>query len=465
MERSKQRMVLLVATTAGFLTTFMVSAVNIALPAIHTQWPMSPVTLSWIPLAYMLTGAALLMPAGRMADFIGRKRFFTVGMVAFTILSLAAAAAPSVQVLIAIRLLQGASAAMLFSCTVAMVTLAHPLEGRGKALGLQVAGVYFGSTLGPALGGVITQHLGWKYIFLFVGAAGALNCLLIVTRLRGVEWREPKEAPFDVTGSVVWAVALATLLIGFSMLPGGWGWVLAAVGVAGIAGFFRWELRAADPVLNVDLIRRNRVFAYGNAATFINYCATAGMTFLMSLYLHYDRGLDYETTGLVLVANAGVQALFSPIAGRLADRVPPRWVASAGMALCVASLAAFIFLGRATPYWYIFTVLCILGAGFAFFATPIIHSIMGSVDPHIAGVSSATIATMRMTGQNVSLGLATLVVAVVAGSALDATNVLTIVRITFAIFAGLCVVGVAASLVGPRRNERPEAAPAQRLPG
>ena len=459
-------MVLLVATTAGFLTTFMVTAVNIALPAIHAEWNISAVTLGWIPLAYMLTGAALLMPAGRMADFVGRKRFFGIGMAAFTVLSLAAALAPSASVLIVLRLLQGAAVAMLFSCTVAMVTLAHPRESRGKALGLQVAGVYLGSTLGPVVGGVITQNLGWRYIFVFVGAASALNCVLIASQLRGIEWREPKQAPFDVAGSLVWAVSLTALLIGFSRLPGLLGWVLVAVALLGIAGFFWWETRAADPVLNVDLIRGNRVFAYSNAATFINYAATAAMTFLMSLYLQFNKGLSPDLAGLVLVSNAAVQTLFSPVAGRLSDRVSPRYVASAGMALCVLALAAFIFLGGNTHYWYIITVLCVLGVGFAFFSTPIIHSIMGSVDQRFTGVASATIATMRMTGQNISLGLATLVLAVVVGSqAIGPANVLTTVRITFAVFAGLCVLGVAASLVGPRRGEGTEVAAGGQPPG
>ncbi len=144
MERSTQRMVLLVATTAGFLSTFMASAINIALPRIEEEWNVSAVTLSWISLAYVLAAAALLMPAGRLADFYGRKRFFVIGMAAFTLLTLAAALAPSAPVLILLRVLQGIATAVLFSCTVAMVTLAYPPERRGRALGLQVGGVYLG---------------------------------------------------------------------------------------------------------------------------------------------------------------------------------------------------------------------------------------------------------------------------------------------------------------------------------
>ncbi len=210
-------------------------------------------------------------------------------------------------------------------------------------------------------------------------------------------------------------------------------------------------------MLNVDLLRRNRVFAYSNAATFINYAATFAMTFLMSLYLQYTRGLNPQTAGFVLVTGTFVQAAFSPVAGRLADRVEARLVASAGMALCVLGLLAFVFLTETTPYWYIIAMLCVLGLGFAFFSSPIMSAVMGSVEKRFVGVASATIGTMRLAGQNISLGLATLVLAIVVGRHAivpgDYPHLLTSVRISFAIFTVLCVLGVAASLVGPRREE------------
>jgi EmrB/QacA subfamily drug resistance transporter len=468
MERSKQRMVLLVATTAGFLGTFMTSSVALALPDIEDQWNVSAVTLSWIALSYILPAAAFLMPVGRLADVYGRKRTFAIGMVWFTVVTLLAAVAPNAPVLIFLRLLQGLGMAVMLACTVAMVTLAYPPESRGRALGLQVGGVYLGLTLGPVLGGVIIQNLGWRYIFVLVAAAAAVDIVLTLWKLRGIEWREPKNAPFDVIGSAIWASGLTVLLLGFSFLPRTPGWVLIVLGAAGIAGFLRWETRVADPVLNVDLIRRNRVFAYSNLATFINYAATYAITFLMSLYLQYDKGLDPQWAGLVIVIMAVMQTLLSPVAGRLSDRVEARYVASAGMAVCVVGLAAFVFLSPTTTYWYIITALAVLGIGFAFFATPIIYAIMGSVHRRYTGVASATIGTMRLTGQNISMGLATLVLAVVVGphpiTKADYANVLTSVRITFAIFTVLCIIGVACSLVGPRPGEAVEGAGPDGLP-
>jgi MFS family permease len=464
MERSTQRMVLAAVTATGFLTTFITSGVNVALERIASDLNLSAVTMSWVSLAAVLATGALLMPMARVADLRGRKTVYLAGLAGFTVFCFASALAPNAPILLVTRVLQGVACAFLFSTTVAMVTLSYPPESRGRALGLQVSGVYLGLTLGPVLGGIITENLGWRGLFVVVGALSLLNTILPLWKLRGLEWREPKTARFDILGSAAWAVALSALLIGFSYLPRVVGYALVAAGVVGLAGFVHVEGRTADPILNVDLLRRNRVFAFANAASFINYSATAAATFLMSLYLLYNRGLGAQTAGLVLVTGAFLQAAVSPLAGRLADRLEARFVASAGMALCAGGLSAFVFLGQKTPYWHVITVLCVLGLGFGLFASPIIHTVMGSVDRRYVGVAAATSATMRVSGQSLSMGIATLVLAVVVGrheiGIADYPHLLSSIRITFLIFASLCLVGLVASLVGPGR-QRPTAETAQ----
>ena len=272
----------------------------------------------------------------------------------------------------------------------------------------------------------------------------------------GVEWREPKRARFDTTGSALYAAALPALLLGFTLLPSPLGTILVAGGVVGIAAFLWWETRAADPLLDVDLFRHNRVFAFCNMAAFINYAATLAVSFLMSLYLQYTRGLNPQTAGFVLVAGAFFQAAFSPVAGRVADRIEPRLVASGGMGLCVLGLLGLVFVGKQTPYWYVICMLCLLGLGFAFFASPITHAVMGSVETRHVGVASSTLATVRWAGQNLSIGMAGLILATVVGSkAIEPSlypRVLTGVRLSFEIFTVLCALGVGATLVGPRRK-------------
>jgi MFS family permease len=451
-----QAMLLTISTIAGFISTFMASAVNIALPVIGSEFHVTAVLLGWIPLAYIVTGGAGLMPAGQLSDLWGRKRVFVSGMIVFTVFSAASALAPSAGWLIALRLAQGVGSALLFSTTTAMVTAAYPLERRGRALGLQISGVYLGLTLGPALGGIITHNVGWRGLFWIVAAVGAANCVLAATQARGIEWRDIAKPKFDAIGSGIYAVSLPAVLVGLSLLPAQRGVIFLVAGVVGLVVFVWWETRVRNPILRVDLIRHNRVFAFSNVSSLINYSATFAMTFLMSLYLVYVRGLNTQTAGFVLVAGLFVQAASSSVAGRLVDRVPARLVASGGMALCVLGLLGLSFVGNATPYWHLIALLCVLGLGFGFFAPAITHAIMGSVEKRDVSVASATLATMRVAGQNISLGLATLVLALVVGQheiqPVDHAHVLTSVRITFAIFTALCVVGLGASLVGPKRR-------------
>jgi MFS family permease len=450
-------MVLAAVTMCGFLTAFAMSGINVALEQIASDLSLSAVAISWVTLSSILATGALLMPMARVADFRGRKLVYNIGLAGFALFCFVSAFSPNGAILILTRALQGVAAAFLFSTTVAMTTLAYPQETRGRALGIQVSGVYLGLTLGPVLGGILTQHLGWRGFFLVVGGLNFLNFIVPLWMLRGLEWREPKTAPFDFWGSVVWVCALSALIIGFSYLPGAVGYGLIAAGVLGLVGFVRLEGRAPDPILNVDLLRHNRVFASANAASFINYAATTAMTFLISLYLLYNRGLSAQTAGFVLVTGPFVQAAVSPVAGRLADRVEARFVASTGMALCAAGLSAFAFLGEGTPYWHVITVLCVLGLGFGLFSSPIIHTIMGSVDRRYVGVAAATSSTMRVSGQSFSMGIAALVLAVLVGrheiTASDHVHLLSSIRITFLIFAVLCVIGVVASLVGPGRRK------------
>jgi EmrB/QacA subfamily drug resistance transporter len=462
MDRRTQNMILVVTTVGGFLATFMASSINIAIKAIEAEFSASAVLLGWIPTAYVLATGAVLMTMGRIADLRGRNRVFMVGMGGFAVVTFAAALAPSTGVLIVLRVFQGVFAAMLFSTNIAMIALSHPAEVRGRALGTLVTGVYLGMTLGPVLGGVITRNAGWRILFVVVGAISLADFLLVFWKLRRLEWREPKTARFDVVGSVMWAIALSAFLLGLSYLPAVTGVVLVVAGFLGLGLFFWWETKTEDPILNVDLFRKNRVFAFSNLAALINYSATAALVFLMSLYLQYNRGLDAQDAGLLLIPGLFVQAVLSAVAGRLSDRFSARILASAGMALAVVALLALAFLSETTPYWYVIGMLCILGIGLAFFATPIAHVVMGSVEKHQVGTASATIATMRLIGQSLSMGLATLVLAIVVGRHVikpaDYPGFLTSTRITFAIFAGLCVVGVAASLVGPKRQQEPEPA-------
>ena len=184
-----KRSALLIATFSSFLTPFMVSSINIALPAIGSEFQMSAVLMSWVPTSYILAAAMFLVPFGRLADIHGRKRVFAYGMWIFTLSSLALAFSPSAAVLITLRVLQGFGSAMIFGTGMAILTSVFPAAERGRVLGINVAAVYLGLSLGPVFGGFLTHQFGWRSIFLVNVPLGLFVIYLVVAKLNR-EWAE-----------------------------------------------------------------------------------------------------------------------------------------------------------------------------------------------------------------------------------------------------------------------------------
>ena len=456
MSDSAQRNVVLAASTmASFLTPFMGSSINVALPAVAREFSMSAVSLGWVATAYILTAAMFLVPFGKLADILGRKRVFAWGVGVYTLGCVCSALAFSAVSLILFRVIQGIGGAMIFGTSVAILTSVFPPGERGKALGINTAAVYLGLSLGPILGGFLTQQFGWRSIFLATIPLGVAVLILILWKIKE-EWAEAHGEQFDFAGAVIFGTALVSFMYGFSRLPSVLGAGLVLFGFLALAGFIKWEPRAATRLLDVKLFRDNRIFAFSNLAALINYSATSAVSFLLSLYLQYVKGFSPQSAGLVLIAQPIVMALFSPLAGRLSDRIEPRIVASLGMSLSSAGLVLFAFLSEGTASPYITLSLICLGFGFALFSSPNTNAIMGSVEKRFYGVASATLGTMRLTGQMLSLGISMMIFSVVIGRVKITPEYyplfLRSAKIGFVVFAALCVAGVFASLA---RGNRP----------
>jgi len=427
----------------------MGSAVNVALPRIGEEFGMNAITLGWVATSYILAAAIGLVPLGRLADMRGRKRVFTWGVVVFTLGAIASALAVSTATLIAARVVQGLGGAMMFGTGTAILTSVYPPQLRGHALGINVASVYLGLSLGPTLGGLLTQAFGWRSVFWACVPLGVAVIALVVWKLEG-EWFEARGERFDIAGTVLYVLALLCLMYGFTLIPAVSGGVLVGVGLVGLAGFVLLERRSRSPVLDVSLFSGNQVFALSNVAALVNYSATYAVGFLLSLYLQYARGLDARATGFVLVAGPAMQAAVSPFAGRLSDKMEPRIVASVGMGLTVVGLVAFAFLGNLTPVGMIVAGQVLVGAGFGLFSSPNVSAIMGCVERRCYGIAAGTVATMRMVGQMFSMGIAMLLLALFVGRVQitphQHAGLLPAMRVAFVVFATLCLGGVFASL-------------------
>jgi len=410
---------------------------------------MDAVLLSWVATSFLLAAAMFLVPFGRIADIYGRKKIFTLGTAVFVAASLMAGLAPSAAMLIAARALQGIGSAMIFGTGVAILTSVFPSEERGRVLGINVAAVYLGLSLGPTIGGLLTQQIGWRSIFFATIPLGLIIILFVFWRLDG-DWAEAAGESFDLAGSIIYSLALASLMYGFSRLPGMAGATLIAIGVVGFVAFAAWELRVNSPVLNLRLLVSNRTFAFSNLAALIHYGAVSAISFLLSLYLQYVKALSPQQAGLVLIAQPAMQAVLSPMAGKLSDRIEPRILASAGMTLTTMGLILLIFLSANTPLWTIVACLILLGFGFALFSSPNMNAIMGSVPGKLYGVASGMLGTMRLSGQMLSMGIATLLFALYLGRVEITPEYyplfLASAKTAFAVFAVLCVGGIFASL-------------------
>jgi MFS family permease len=448
-----ERVTLLVAGLASFLTPFMGASTNVALPAIGRAFGLDAAALGVLATVYPLAAAMFVIPFGRLADIHGRRRVFVTGVAVHTITATAGALAPSAPLLLLARGLQGVGGAMLFGTSVAILSSVIPPQRRGAALGLAVAAVYLGLSLGPFAGGVLTDRLGWRAVFL----VNALLGLVILAASQGLEgeWAEARGEPFDRTGSLLWALGLLALVGGGAHLSTVAGRLAVGIGVLLLAAFLAWEDRCSHPVLDLALFRASRVYALANLAALINYAATFAVGFLLSLYLQDVRGLSAQAAGLVLIAQPLTMTVVSPLAGRLADRLQSRIVASTGMAVIVVGLAGLSFLGEATPLRFVVAALLLLGAGFGLFSSPNTNAVMGAVDRRSYGIASATLATMRLCGQVVSMGLATALLTLLTPAGAGPGKLVVPLRAAFAAFAVLCVLGTLASLArGPQGTLR-----------
>ncbi len=451
-----RKAVMLVVTLAAFIAPFMGSAVTVALPTIGRDLAMDAIELSWVATIYMLSAAVFMVPMGRLADIYGRKRIFLYGVIGTIISSLLVGFATSATMLLVFRVCQGVSGSMMLATTIAIVSSAFPPGERGRAIGITVAAVYLGLTLGPFVGGLMTSQLGWRSVFYGNVLAGVIILVAVLWKFKG-DWVPARGEKFDLIGALIYAPGLVALVYGFTLMPKVSGIATMLAGAALLALFVVYESKQPSPVLNVKLLSRNRVFAFSSLAALINYAATFAVAFLLSLYLQYIKALSPQDAGSVILAMPAVQAVFSPFTGRLSDRVEPRVLASFGMFLCAIGLLLLVFLGEGSATGYVIGSLLLLGLGFAFFSSPNTNAIMGSVTARDYGVAGAVVATMRTVGQTLSLSIVMLLLGVFVGdAAITAENHAGFMRslnVAFIIFTVLCVGGIFASLArGNSRN-------------
>ncbi|MDB4584306.1 MFS transporter [Draconibacterium sp.] len=451
------KIVLLAVTMASnFLNPLMGAAVNVALPKIAEEFSMSAVGLSWVSMAFLLASSVFLVPFGKISDNWGRRKMFLFSNVGFALTTLFCALSVSSEMLIIGRFLQGITAAGIFATTMAIIISAFEPHERGKMIGLNVMAVYVGLSIAPVLGGVLTSSWGWRSLFYINTGAVVLIVVAILTKIKA-EWVVPSNAKFDFTGTLIYMVSISGLMYGFSHLPKTEAIVFTLTGILGIVIFVMYELKQSNPVLEMQLFFKNKLFAFSNLSAFINYAATFAITFVFSLYLQYVKGLSPKEAGLVLIAQPVVMAFVASFSGKLSDTKDPRILASIGMGVSAAGLLMLTFINKETSFTYIIVALVILGFGFGMFSSPNTNSVMSSVEKRFLGLASATVSTMRTTGMMFSMAIAALSIHVFLGDAkINAYNLdsfMLSMKTVVIIFVFLCCIGIFTSLAGRGRGK------------
>ncbi len=311
---TEKRIVLMIAILAGFLTPFDGSAVNIALPTIGSQFHMDAIALSWVATAYLLASALFLVPFGKIADIYGRKKIFLCGLAIFGAASLVMTFVATEQQMITVRVFQGIGSAMIFGTSAAILTAVFPPVSGVRRSGFTSHPCTSGFLSGRSFGGILTDVFGWQSIFYINVPIAITAIVLVLWKLKG-EWMECAGERFDLSGSILYSIALVSLMYGFSVLPEVSGGVLVLAGLVLIGVFVWYEQRQDCPVLNMQLFFKSRIFAFSNIAALINYSATYAIAFLLSLDLQYTKGFSAEHAGFIIVAAPVIQVLVSPFAG------------------------------------------------------------------------------------------------------------------------------------------------------
>lgn len=452
---NSNRLILILIVITAFINPFLGASINIALPAISKEFSMGAIAMSWVSMAFLLSSAIFLVPLGKLADITGRKKIFFIGNMLILAGSVLCAFSFSGIWLIFMRGVQGVGSAMVFGTGIAIISSVYPPSQRGKAIGITVTSVYIGLSLAPFLGGLLTQYMGWRSIFYFT-VPFEIIVIWFTWRAIKEEWADAKGEQFDIVGSLIYLVSMSLFMFGFSRLPELSAILMTVVGLMGLVIFVVVENRTKTPVFNIQLFSSNRLFAFSNLAALINYATTFAITFLLSLFLQFIKGLSPLDAGLILVVQPLVMALVASVSGKLSDKYDPGILSSIGMGVIVVGLVMLIFLSEHTATSYLIAILIIVGFGFGMFSSPNTNAIMGAVEKKYLGIASATVGTMRLTGQMISMGIATLILQIFIGNTKitiqNSAEFILSMHITFMVFVVLCTMGVFFSLARGKRG-------------
>jgi len=401
--------ILISVSTASFIGGLDGSIVSVTLPVMRHDLGTSVAVIEWVTTIYLLIMSGVLLPFGRLGDLKGQKRIYTLGFVIFGISSVLCGMAWSAPTLIAARGMQAVGGGILFASSPALVTRHFSAAQRGQAMGMQATMTYFSLMVGPILGGWLTDHFGWRYIF-YINIPVCLIAIVLTSIVIPHDKPEAEGEGFDFAGAALFILGLVALILALNQ-GHAWGWTslpivaLLAVAVGLLVVFVWYEGRTEHPMLDLTLFHRRR-FSATSFSALMNYFCVNTVLFLMPFYLIQGRGMKTGMAGLAYAAQPAVMMVFAPIAGTLSDRLGARGLASVGMALQGCGLLLGSRLNATSPISHVVLAIGIVGMGTGLFVAPNNSAMMGSAPANRRGIAGGVLATARNCGMVLGVGFA-----------------------------------------------------------
>ncbi len=436
---------LLTICFSSFIFPFMVSALAVALPEIGKEYGISPGDLGLVETSYLIGSFLMLIPIGKIADKVGLGRVFIFGVGTNTLIMIAVGLAPSYEILLLLRFFQGLSMSLPIATGNAILTNVFPSSERGKVLGFNIGAVYIGLALGPYFGGLIIEFFTWHYILFILSA---FSLIAFILAFRNLEFSKQGDIfELDLKRAFIFSGSIFLAWLGVSLFKiGAYYLILSAVGIVILILTGIHQYKAQNAIIDVRLFVKNKAFRDGNLVNYINYASSIAVTYLFSLYLQYVRGMSAHEAGLVLIAQPIMQAIFTPVTGRLSDKINPSILVFMGMLSSMIGIMISITLTNESNILWIYSLLVFFGIGYALFSSANTNQMMSSVERHETGVASSIIGALRTLGMLTSISIASTAFNYFVGSremtAALTDNFLKGMQVSFVIFLVINIIGV-----------------------
>ena len=439
---SERRIVLIACCIGAFLAPLITTMINLAVPTISVEFGIAAHSQGWLVMAYFLSSVAFMIPMARLSDLYGKRKLFMIGIIIVLVSSLMSALSSSFAVLLAWRLITGLGTACISSTSISMIAQIYPRASRGLPLALNTMCIYIGASIGPALGGFITDLLGWRWMFFSI-VPFALAAFFAIFMFKK-DFRTSEGEPFDLKGSLLYGIGIVALMYGVLTVPEILSSVFIAGGIVLLIMFFRYETREKYPVLMVSLFK-GKTFRRSTIAAFLNYGASYAVVFTLSLYLQNIGNMGPATAGLIILIQPAIQSVVTPFSGRASDIINPRILTTAGMIMMCGGTAVMATLSANIEMIKIYAILILTGLGYALFSTPNTNRVMGGVSEKHYSESSGVISVMRQVGMMSSVAIIMCMIAFTMGSDTHIHDMvpefISAIRYTFTICFLLAVCG------------------------